>query len=83
MLVQHIEASGKPLFEEVVGRNLEGMVAKRKNGIYSTVSGWLKVKNPQYTQSERRWELFDSFGKQQKGELPPIPKKPQTVGEED
>jgi hypothetical protein len=75
---KYIEGRGVDLFNEVVRRNLEGVVAKRKNGIYSTVSGWLKVKNPQYTQSERRYELFDSFkAKQQtKRELPPIPKKP-------
>jgi hypothetical protein len=58
--------------------NLEGVVAKKKSGTYTTVSGWLKIKNPNYTQSERRFELFDSFkAKQQdKRELPPIPKKP-------
>ena len=73
---KYIEARGVDLFNEVVRRNLEGVVAKRKNGIYTTVSGWLKVKNPQYTQSERRDELFDSFNKQRKRELPAIPKKP-------
>jgi bifunctional non-homologous end joining protein LigD len=74
---KYIEARGVDLFNEVVRRNLEGVVAKRKSGIYATVSGWLKVKNPQYTQSERRYELFDSFKTQQrKRELPPIPKKP-------
>ena len=74
---KYIEARGVDLFNEVVRRNLEGMVAKRSNGIYTTVSGWLKVKNPLYTQSERRYELFDSFAAQQrKRELPPLPKKP-------
>ena len=66
------------LFNEVVRRNLEGVVAKRKTGTYATVSGWLKIKNPLYTQSERRHEFFDSFkGKSNGGvPLPPIPKKP-------
>jgi hypothetical protein len=73
---KYIEGRGVDLFNEVVRRNLEGVVAKRKNGIYTTVSGWLKVKNPQYTQSERRYELFDSFKQQPKWELPSIPKKP-------
>ena len=67
---------GVDLFNEVVRRNLEGVVAKRKNGRYTAVSGWLKVKNPQYTQSESRYELFESFKQQQKWELPAIPKKP-------
>ena len=56
-------------------QNLEGVVAKRKSGTYATVSGWLEIKNPNYTQSERRDELFDSFKPKQKA-LPPIPKKP-------
>jgi bifunctional non-homologous end joining protein LigD len=73
---KYIEERGVDLFDEVVRRNLEGMVAKRKNGIYTTVSGWLKVKNPLYTQSEQRYELFESFKQQQKRELPAIPKKP-------
>jgi hypothetical protein len=69
---------GVDLFNEVVRRNLEGVVAKRKTGMYSTVSGWLKIKNPSYTQTERRHELFESFkAKATNGaKLPPIPKKP-------
>jgi bifunctional non-homologous end joining protein LigD len=69
---KYVEGRGVDLFNEVVRRNLEGVVAKRKTGTYATVSGWLKIKNPLYTQSERRHELFDSF----KAKLPPIPKKP-------
>jgi hypothetical protein len=60
-----------------VRRNLEGVVAKRKTGTYATVSGWLKIKNPNYTQSERRHELFDKFkAKAVTVKLPPVPKKP-------
>jgi bifunctional non-homologous end joining protein LigD len=74
---KYVEGRGVDLYNEVVRRNLEGVVAKRKNGIYTTVSGWLKVKNPQYTQSERRYELFESFkANQGKRELTAIPKKP-------
>ena len=74
---KYVEGRGVDLFNEVVRRNLEGVVAKRKTGTYATVSGWLKIKNPNYTQSERRYELFDSFKTQQRNrELPPIPKKP-------
>jgi hypothetical protein len=64
------------LFNEVVRRNLEGVVAKRRTGTYATVSGWQKIKNPLYTQSERRHALFDSFKVKQTKQLPPIPKKP-------
>ena len=75
---KYVEGRGVDLFTEVVRRNLEGVVAKRKTGTYATVSGWLKIKNPNYTQSERRHELFNSFKAKSNGEvqLPPIPKKP-------
>jgi ATP-dependent DNA ligase len=75
---KYVEERGVDLFKEVRQRNLEGVVAKRKTGTYATVSGWLKIKNPNYTQSERRHELFDSFKtKASSGaKLPPIPKKP-------
>src|ERR1700688_1651449 len=58
---KYVEGRGADLFNEVPRRNLEGAVAKRKTGTYSVVSGWLKIKNPQYTQTERRHELFESF----------------------
>jgi hypothetical protein len=64
------------LFNAVCRNNLEGVVAKRKTSTYATVSGWLKIKNPNYTQSDGRHELFDSFKvKPTKRTLPPIPKK--------
>jgi len=71
---KYVEGRGIDLFDEVVRRNLEGIVAKRKTGTYTTVSDWLKIKNPMYTQSERRHELFESF--KAKRELPAMPKKP-------
>jgi bifunctional non-homologous end joining protein LigD len=74
---KYVEGRGVDLFNEVVRRNLEGVVAKRKSGTYATVSDWLKIKNLNYSQSERRYELFDSFKTQQRNrELPAIPKKP-------
>jgi hypothetical protein len=75
---KYVEGRGVDLFNEVVRRNLEGVVAKRKTGTYATVSGWLKIKNPNYTQSERRHELFETFKARttDAAKLPPIPKKP-------
>jgi bifunctional non-homologous end joining protein LigD len=74
---KYVEGRGIDLFNEVCQRNLEGVVAKRKTGTYATVSGWLKIKNPSYTQSQGRHELFETFkAKQTKEVLPPIPKKP-------
>jgi bifunctional non-homologous end joining protein LigD len=76
---KYIEGRGIDLFKEVCRRNLEGIIAKRKTGTYSTTSGWLKIKNVNYTQSEQRHELFESFKAKAmtpQRNLPPIPKKP-------
>ena len=76
---KYVEGRGIDLFNEVCRRNLEGVVAKRKTGTYSTISGWLKIKNPNYTQSEQRRELFESFNAMRevpRRNLPPIPRKP-------
>jgi bifunctional non-homologous end joining protein LigD len=56
---QHIESQGIGLFEEICARDLEGIVCKRKRSIYkSNDTGWLKVKNPRYSQAEGRFDLF-------------------------
>jgi bifunctional non-homologous end joining protein LigD len=75
---KYVEGRGVDLYNEVVRRNLEGVVAKRKSGVYATVSDWLKIKNPNYSQSERRYELFESFKAKTSNtaKLPPVPKKP-------
>jgi bifunctional non-homologous end joining protein LigD len=59
---QHVERDGKLLFQEICERNLEGIVCKRRMGVYSE-HGWLKVKNPRYTQGEGRREMFEAFRK--------------------
>ena len=56
---QH-ERDGRLLFEEVCQRNLEGMVCKRKTGMYAG-HGWLKVRNTHYTQMEARHEMLTAF----------------------
>jgi hypothetical protein len=75
-----VEGRGLDLFNEVCKRNLESIVAKRKTGTYSTISGWLKITNPNYAQSQRRHELFESFKAKSinpsRSLPPPIPKKP-------
>jgi hypothetical protein len=76
---KYIEGPGIDLSNEVCQRNLEGVVAKRKPGTYSTMSGWLKINNPNYTQSAQRQELFESFKEKSTGQrrnLTPIPNKP-------
>jgi len=59
LYAQHVEGRGKELFKEICRRDLEGMVAKRKQGIYKDDGdGWLKIKNPKYSQAEGRHELL-------------------------
>src|SRR5215469_8868844 len=50
LYAQHIEQRGKSLFAEICARDLEGIVAKRKLGIYKDDgNSWLKVKNRTYS----------------------------------
>jgi bifunctional non-homologous end joining protein LigD len=60
LYAQHIERNRKLLFKEVCERNLEGMVAKRRMSVYAE-HGWLKIKNPKYTQAAGRQEMFQTF----------------------
>ena len=58
---QHIDTQGTGFFEEICARDLEGIVCKRKRSIYkSNGTGWLKVKNPDYSQAKGRHDLFKS-----------------------
>jgi bifunctional non-homologous end joining protein LigD len=60
LLADHINGRGADLYQMICEGNLEGIAAKRKNSKYSTSARWIKIKNPTYTQSEGRHELFDS-----------------------
>jgi len=52
-------AAREGFFTEICARDLEGIVAKRKLGIYKDdATGWLKVKNRTYSQAEGRHELL-------------------------
>jgi bifunctional non-homologous end joining protein LigD len=59
LYAQHINGAGKQFFEEICARDLEGIVAKRKLGIYKDDgNSWLKIKNKSYSQAEGRHELL-------------------------
>lgn len=59
MYAQHVEEHAKKLFEEICRRDLEGIVGKRKLGIYKDDgTGWVKIKNREYSQAEGRHELL-------------------------
>jgi bifunctional non-homologous end joining protein LigD len=58
----HVERHGKALYQLTCERDLEGIVAKHRNGIYDTRRpAWIKIKNPDYTQKEGRVELFEEL----------------------
>ena len=62
LFVDHIEAKGKRLYEQICLRDMEGIVCKPMISPYRTVRGkttWIKVKNPNYSQAEGRRELFN------------------------
>ena len=52
--------TGHKLFELMCAHDLDGIVAKRLKDPYGPRTRWLKIKDPGYTQSEGRRELFDS-----------------------
>jgi bifunctional non-homologous end joining protein LigD len=59
LCAQHLAARGREFFAAVCAQDLEGIVAKRKDGRYDpTRTQWLKVKNPEYSQARDRHELF-------------------------
>jgi bifunctional non-homologous end joining protein LigD len=63
LYLDHVEADGCLLFEQVVKMDLEGIVCKRKSSPYKVTEKpsphWIKVKNRRYSQLEGREELFE------------------------
>jgi ATP-dependent DNA ligase len=62
----HIEERGEDLFRLACDVDLEGIVAKPKNSPYRFTENqtcWLKLKNPNYSQSLGRDDLFAPAGK--------------------
>jgi len=63
LYAHHIEKDGVALFEAICAKDLEGIVAKRKNGIYrNDGKEWMKIKNPHYSQAEGRQNLLRGRG---------------------
>ena len=54
----YVADRGLKLYQLVQNHDLEGIIAKRKDGAYSPSSPWLKILNPGYSQAEGRGELF-------------------------
>jgi bifunctional non-homologous end joining protein LigD len=60
LYVDHVEARGEDLFRLACREDLEGIVAKRKDGAYGPQADWVKIKNPDYSQTVGRHELFNN-----------------------
>jgi bifunctional non-homologous end joining protein LigD len=59
LYAQHIDGAGKQFFREICARDLEGIVGKRKNGLYRDDRlDWAKIKNRAYSQANGRHELL-------------------------
>jgi hypothetical protein len=61
MYAHDVKSRGCELFQLICEQNLEGIVAKHKNGLYGPSAKWIKIRNPNYTQAEGRHELFESL----------------------
>lgn len=61
LYADHIEGAGIGLFQTACVLDLEGIVCKRRDSAYASASGWMKVKNPNYTKVAGRHEMFDGF----------------------
>lgn len=60
LYVDHIEEHGVALFGEVCRQDMEGIVAKRRDGLYDPdAPTWVKIKNRQYSQAVGRHERFE------------------------
>jgi ATP-dependent DNA ligase len=59
LYAHHIVGNGVGLFEEICARDLEGIIAKRKRGVYrDDGKDWLKLKNPDYSRAEGRHDVL-------------------------
>jgi len=63
LYLDHVEADGCLLFDQIVAMDLEGIVCKRKDSPYNVTEKpsrhWIKIKNSRYSQLEGREELFE------------------------
>ena len=52
--------NGREFYRLVCESDLEGVVAKRRNGLYTPEeTSWVKIRNARYSQMEGRRELFE------------------------
>jgi bifunctional non-homologous end joining protein LigD len=72
LYARHVEDRGQDLFALACQHDLEGIVAKRRSGLYlkdSEETSWLKIRNRAYSQMQGRNELFErSTGRRERAE---------------
>jgi len=61
LFADHVDEFGRDLFRIICERQLEGIVGKHRDGRYDRTARWIKINNPDYTQSKDRHELFYSI----------------------
>jgi ATP-dependent DNA ligase len=62
LYANHVEERGEDFFSLACQHDLEGIVAKHRDGAYlsdSEETSWLKIRNRAYSQMQGRNELFD------------------------
>ena len=60
LYADYIDGAGRELYRVVCEMDMEGIVAKRKDGLYTPeATTWVKVRNPRYSQGQGRRELFE------------------------
>jgi bifunctional non-homologous end joining protein LigD len=62
LYAEHVPIKGKDLYQVICREDLEGIVAKHKDGPYTSAPmSWFKCLNPNYSQHRGRREMFDKF----------------------
>ncbi|MEO7436418.1 MAG: RNA ligase family protein [Candidatus Binatia bacterium] len=59
LYAESIQGQGIALYAEACAKDLEGIVAKRRDSPYDPAQPWLKIKNSDYSQKVGRADLFD------------------------
>ena len=60
LYVDHLAERGVDLFQAVCEQDMEGIVAKRADGLYTPdETSWVKIKNRAYNQNVGRREFFE------------------------
>jgi bifunctional non-homologous end joining protein LigD len=75
LFLDHIPGRGQDLYRAACARDLEGIVGKWAKGTYQSdgrCTSWVKIKNPEYSQIEARYELFEARRHARKSKLPQL-----------